>query len=95
MVPSTGEHFHDKSCQSSIIISQSLAKTIPNTILLPTENLAYNTHQDVITKDDGWKILKHIFYRWAPHIGGKAEDMQKQIYDLQVISTEDLAYFYQ
>ena len=40
-------------------------------------------------------MLKHILRNRAPRICGKAKDLQKQIYDLQVISTEYLAYFYQ
>ena len=38
-------------------------------------------------------MLKHILRKRFPHIGDKLEDMQKQIYDMKIISSEDLASF--
>ena len=38
-------------------------------------------------------MIEHILYHCDHHLCSKAEDTQKQIYDLQAISTEELAYF--
>ena len=38
-------------------------------------------------------MLEHVLQKRFPQIGGKAGDLQKQIYDLQVIYSEDLASF--
>ena len=42
---------------------------------------------------DGWNTMKHLLIHCAPHLGGKSYDPHKQIYDLNVIPGEDLAYF--
>ena len=72
---------------------RELVKDTPNTILLPSTPLACKALQNYITEDDVWNILEHILCNWDPNIGGKAEDLQKQIYDLWVISTENIASF--
>ena len=64
---------------------RELVKATPNTILLSSIPLASKALQNYIMEDDGWNILEHILCNWDPNIGGKAEYMQKQIYDLWVI----------
>ena len=90
-----GEIFHGKSCQAYIIMSQALAKSTPNTILRPAAPLSYKSLQHVIIEYGRWIILKHALRRRAPYCDGKEEDLQKQIYDRRVISSEDLDFFYQ
>ena len=68
-----------------------LTKDIPNTILSTTSPLAYKDPQHVITEDGGWIMLEHVLRKKAPRLGHKAEDLQKYIYDLRFISSEDLA----
>ena len=79
------ELFHDKSCQTYIILYRALAKAIPNAILRPAAPLAYNAIQHVITEDDIRIMLEHVFRKISLHLGGKAEDQQKHIYDLRII----------
>ena len=38
-------------------------------------------------------MLEHVLRKRDPHLGGMAEYLQKQIYDMRVISSEDLASF--
>ena len=37
-------------------------------------------------------MLERVLRKWVPHIGGKVEDIQKNIYDMRVIYSDDLAY---
>ena len=74
-------------------MSQAIAKEITNAILSPVSPLSYKAFQHVITKNDGWIIIKQVLHKISPHLGGKAEDLKKQIYDLRVISSEGLASF--
>ena len=39
--------------------------------------------------DDGCIVLENFLRKKASQIGGKSEDMKKQIYDMRVISSED------
>ena len=55
--------------------------------------MAYQVLQQAITEDVFWSILEHLLYHCAPHLGGRADDIQNQIYNLQVISTEYLTSF--
>ena len=70
-----------------------LDKSIPKDILLSVVSLTYKTLQHAITKDDCWKMLKHFLLNWYPYLSGKVKYLQKQIYDLQVLFKEFLAYF--
>ena len=42
--------------------------------------------------DDGCIVLENFLRKKASQIGGKSEDMKKQIYDMRVISSEDPVY---
>ena len=88
-----GELFHEKSCQTYTVIYRALAKAIPNSIIFPAAPLSYKYLQHVITEDYGWRVLEYVLRKIAPNLGGKAEVLQKYIYDLRVISSEDLASF--
>ena len=92
-VPSVGDLFHDKYFQTYIIMYQSLSKAITNSILRPNAPLAYKALQHFITEDVVWIILEHILRIQDPYLNGKAWDLQKQIYYLHIIYSEDLAYF--
>ena len=52
-VPSVGLLFHEKSCQTYIIVSQEISKAIPNAILRPATPLTYKPTQHVITDYEG------------------------------------------
>ena len=75
------------SCKTSIRSSSTLdlpikqywalAKGIANAILHPATSLAYKYLQQVIAEDDEWRMLEHVLQKIAPHLGGKAEDLQK------------------
>ena len=65
----------------------ALSKAILNSILHPVSPLAYKAPQHVIAEDDGWRIIKHVLRKNIPHFGGKAKNLEKQIYDLSVISS--------
>ena len=66
---------------------QALFKSIPSAILIPAATLPYKDLQYVITEDDLWEMFEHVLRKWAPHISGKVEDLQKQIYYLWFISS--------
>ena len=51
--------------------------SITNTIPHPVVPLAYKTLQQIITDNDIQRTLEHILRKRAPHICGKAEDLQK------------------
>ena len=72
---------------------QSQAKSITYTILRTDAPITYKSFQLVSTEDSRWIILEHVLYKIAPHLGGKEEDIQENIYDLRIISSEDLASF--
>ena len=67
------------------MLSQALDKATPNSIKSSAAPLAYKALQHVITGDCVWKILEHLLIHSAPHIGGKANDPQDKIYDLNLI----------
>ena len=77
LVPSVVELFHDKSCKTYIIMSQSLVKAITNAILFPASPLSYKSPQNIIAEDDGWIIIEHVLCKISPNIGGKVENMQE------------------
>ena len=54
--------------------------------------MTYKALQHVIIDCDGWMMLEHLLTHCDPHIGGKADDIQKKIYDLNKIPGEDLAF---
>ena len=56
-------------------MSQAIAKEITNAILSPVSPLSYKAFQHVITKNDGWIIIKQVLHKISPHLGGKAEDL--------------------
>ena len=56
---------------------RALPQATPNTILRPDAPPAYKSLQHVITEDDGPRMLGHDLRKRAPHLGGKAEDIQK------------------
>ena len=68
-----------------------LTKAIPNFISCTDTPMAYKTLQHIITEDGVWKIPENLLRHWAPHPGDKEEDLQKNIYDMQVIYTEELS----
>ena len=74
-------------------MSRELSRATPNAILCPAAPLTYKVLEHVIKEDDGSRMLKHVFRKISRHLVGKAENLQKQIYDLQVISSEDLSSF--
>ena len=59
----------------------------------PLHPLPRTPPQHVITEDYSCIILKHILCKQSPHIGGKEEGLQKHIYNLMVLSTEELSSF--
>ena len=71
-------------------MSWALSKAISNYILSPASPLAYKSPQRVIVEDYGWIMLEHVLQIRSPHIGVKVGYLQKQIYDLQVLYSEDL-----
>ena len=81
------EHFGYKYWKTYIVMSLALTKATNNAILCPDATLVYKYLQQVVEEDDVWNILEHILCNKVSHLGGKAEDMQKQICDLQAIST--------
>ena len=93
MVPSVGELSYEKSFQIYIIVSWALSKATPNTIIWPIPPISYKSLQCFITKDDRWRMIEDVFQKRAPHLCGKAEYLQKNIYYLRVISSEDLDSF--
>ena len=66
---------------------QEFSKAIPNPTLRPDVPITYKNLQQVITEDDSRRMIKHFIRKRAPCLGGKVENIQKQIYDLQFISS--------
>jgi hypothetical protein len=94
LVPPTHNANHASAGQNYLIMARALAKLIPEAITKVAAPLAYKAIQQCLTEDDGWIMLEHLLQRRAPHLGGQANDLQKQIYDLKIIPGEDLdAYF--
>ena len=93
LFPSVGELLHEKSCQNLIIMSWEPGAAIPNATLLPVSNPAYKALQCIIMKDGGLITLEHTLHKISLHLGGKVEDLQKQIYDMRVIFSEDQTSF--
>ena len=71
----------------------STFQAIHNAIFCSSTTLSYKPLQHVITYDNGWIFLEHVLHKISHHIGGKAEDMQKQIYDMRIISSKYMASF--
>ena len=74
-------------------MSLEIYKAILNAILRPATPLAYKPPQHVIMEYYGTIILKHVLHKRAPHLSGKLEYLQKHIYDLRFIYSEDLYSF--
>ena len=77
LLPSVGELFYNKACQTYIIIYRELYKAIPNAIIRPTLPLVYKYILHVIMEDYIWRIIEHVLRKIYPHLGGKVEDLQK------------------
>ena len=75
------------------MFSRALSKSIPNPIKSYSSLLAYKVLQYVITENDDRTIMEYILIHSAPHIDGKEDDIQKKIYNLNVIPGEYPAYF--
>ena len=75
------------------MLSQALDRAIPNYINNSDSPLTYKDLQHAITDDDGWMMLWHLLIHFSPHLGGKSDDPQKQIYDLNLIPGEYLDSF--
>ena len=71
--------------QGYLILSWMLAKDIPKSTMSSDATLAYKGLQHVITDDDGCMIMENILIYHAAHLGGKLDDLQKMIYDLNKI----------
>ena len=87
LVPSIEHHLHHQAYQAYIITFTALDKDIINAILSHDALLSYKNLHNVITEDERWKMIEHHILHLAPHQSGKVKDLQKQIYDLQVIFT--------
>ena len=46
-----------------------------------------------MSEDEIWKMLEHVLRKRSPHLGGKAEDLQKHIYDMHNIYSEYMESF--
>ena len=90
MVPPETRIRFSKAYQTYLWIFRSLAESIPNYIRSYAETLEYKSLQQVISYDYGWTILEHLLIHHAQHLGGKVDDLQKQIYDLKIITGEEL-----
>ena len=71
--------------QTYLMLSRSLSKDTPNYIKSYAATLAYKSVQHVITDDYGWMIVEHLLIRCDTHLGGKANDLQKKMYEQNVI----------
>ena len=66
LVSSVGELFHEKSAQPYIIMSQALAKAVPNSILRHAEPLSYKALQHISMEDDGAETLGDPYQKQVP-----------------------------
>ena len=87
----------DKSSMSNTVNPiSSCPEKFPSPLPMPPFVLPHpypkNPYNMSSQRIDRWIILKHALCRRAPHIGGKEEDLQKQIYDRRVISSENLEF---
>ena len=74
-------------------MSRALVRTIPEIVTRAAAPRTYKAFQQCITVDDGWVMLEHLLKKCAPHLGGHASDLQKDIYDLKVLPGEELDSF--
>ena len=74
-------------------MSWALGAAIPKDILIPVSHLTYKPLQNIIMEDDEQIIIERVLRKISPHIGGKVEDLQKQIYDMHIIFLEDPNFF--
>ena len=60
----------------------AIHEAIPHTSYSNATLLYYKYLQHVTTEDNVWKLFEHVLQKTPPNRGGKAEYIQKQIYDL-------------
>ena len=77
----------------TLLYPEHFPSPFPTPSFFPAALPAYKYLQHIITEDDCWIMLEHFFRKRSPHLGGKAECMQKHIYGLLIKSSEYLASF--
>ena len=93
LVPPKSHSLHTLDLHTYHIISRAISNPIPNSVIRTDASLFYNVIQKVINEDNGLVVIDNLLHLRAPHLGGRSDDIQKQIYDITVIYSAYLASF--